>query len=140
MRTWLSVGPSALAALLIFAAVHGNLLQALYAFILGALLVWAYERFAKLTAPIILHVSANLISILVQPVSYTHLDVYKRQKEEGVSVVLVNSNPATIMTDKRIADHVYIEPLTAEVLEPVSYTHLDVYKRQCLCRSGYKGI
>ena len=33
MRTWLSVGPSALAALLIFAAVHGNLLQALYAFI-----------------------------------------------------------------------------------------------------------
>lgn len=66
MRTWLSVGPSALAALLIFAAVHGNLLQALYAFILGALLIWAYERFAKLTAPIILHVSANLISILVQ--------------------------------------------------------------------------
>ena len=58
MRTWLSVGPSALAALLIFAAVHGNLLQ--------ALLVWIYERFAKLTAPIILHVSANLISILVQ--------------------------------------------------------------------------
>ena len=43
-----------------------NLLQALYAFILGALLVWTYERFAKLTAPIILHVSANLISILVQ--------------------------------------------------------------------------
>lgn len=66
MRTLLSVGTSALAALLIFAAVHGNLLQALYAFILGALLVWAYERFAKLTAPIILHVSANLISILVQ--------------------------------------------------------------------------
>ena len=61
MRTWLSVGPSALAALLIFAAVHGNLLQALY-----ALLVWTYERFAKLTAPIILHVSANLISIIVQ--------------------------------------------------------------------------
>ena len=40
-------------------------------------------------------------------------------KEEGVSVVLVNSNPATIMTDKRIADHVYIEPLTAEVLEQI---------------------
>ena len=37
-------------------------------------------------------------------------------KEEGVEVVLVNSNPATIMTDKDIADKVYIEP--------VSYTHL----------------
>ena len=33
-------------------------------------------------------------------------------KEEGIEVVLVNSNPATIMTDKDIADEVYIEPLT----------------------------
>ena len=35
-------------------------------------------------------------------------------KEEGYNVVLVNSNPATIMTDKEIADKVYIEPLTTE--------------------------
>ena len=38
-------------------------------------------------------------------------------KEEGIEVVLINSNPATIMTDKDIADRVYIEPLTAKVLE-----------------------
>ena len=38
-------------------------------------------------------------------------------KEEGIEVVLLNSNPATIMTDKDIADHVYIEPLTLEVVE-----------------------
>ncbi|MBR2189280.1 MAG: carbamoyl-phosphate synthase large subunit [Eubacterium sp.] len=38
-------------------------------------------------------------------------------REEGVEVVLLNSNPATIMTDKDIADHVYIEPLTPEVLK-----------------------
>ncbi len=38
-------------------------------------------------------------------------------KEEGVEVVLLNSNPATIMTDKDIADRVYIEPLTVEVVE-----------------------
>ena len=38
-------------------------------------------------------------------------------KEEGVEVVLLNSNPATIMTDKDIADKVYIEPLTAKVVE-----------------------
>ena len=37
--------------------------------------------------------------------------------EEGVETVLLNSNPATIMTDKDIADHVYIEPLTLEVVE-----------------------
>ena len=37
-------------------------------------------------------------------------------KEEGYSVVLVNSNPATIMTDTAIADKVYMEPLTLEYL------------------------
>ena len=40
-------------------------------------------------------------------------------KEEGVEVILVNSNPATIMTDKDIADKVYIEPLTVKVLEQI---------------------
>ena len=42
-------------------------------------------------------------------------------KEEGYEVILVNSNPATIMTDRDVADKVYIEPIT---LESVSYTHL----------------
>ncbi|EDU36987.1 carbamoyl phosphate synthase large subunit [Clostridium sporogenes] len=40
-------------------------------------------------------------------------------KEEGVEVVLINSNPATIMTDKEVADKVYLEPLTAEFVEKV---------------------
>ena len=40
-------------------------------------------------------------------------------KEEGYSVILVNSNPATIMTDKEIADQVYIEPLTVDVLKQI---------------------
>lgn len=40
-------------------------------------------------------------------------------KEEGYEVVLVNSNPATIMTDAKMADHVYIEPLTLEFLERI---------------------
>ena len=40
-------------------------------------------------------------------------------KEEGLEVVLVNSNPATIMTDSNIADRVYIEPLTPEFLEEI---------------------
>ena len=40
-------------------------------------------------------------------------------KEEGIEVVLVNSNPATIMTDKDRADYTYIEPLTAEYVEKV---------------------
>ncbi|MCI8958585.1 MAG: carbamoyl-phosphate synthase large subunit [Lachnospiraceae bacterium] len=48
---------------------------------------------------------------------YAGTQACRSLKEEGVEVVLLNSNPATIMTDKDIADHVYIEPLTVEVVE-----------------------
>jgi carbamoyl-phosphate synthase large subunit len=40
-------------------------------------------------------------------------------REEGITTILVNSNPATIMTDQGIADVVYIEPLTVEVIERI---------------------
>ncbi len=50
---------------------------------------------------------------------YAGTQACRSLKEEGVEVVLVNSNPATIMTDKDIADEVYIEPLTVEVLEQI---------------------
>ena len=40
-------------------------------------------------------------------------------KEEGIEVVLVNPNPATIMTDQAIADKVYMEPLSVETVETV---------------------
>ena len=48
---------------------------------------------------------------------YAGTQACRSLKEEGVEVVLLNSNPATIMTDKDIADKVYIEPLTVEVVE-----------------------
>ncbi|MBF1257158.1 MAG: carbamoyl-phosphate synthase large subunit, partial [Stomatobaculum longum] len=48
---------------------------------------------------------------------YAGTQACRALREEGIEVVLLNSNPATIMTDKDIADHVYIEPLTVEVLE-----------------------
>ncbi|MBQ7657576.1 MAG: carbamoyl-phosphate synthase large subunit [Butyrivibrio sp.] len=50
---------------------------------------------------------------------YAGTQACRSLKEEGVEVVLVNSNPATIMTDKDIADEVYIEPLTVKVLEQI---------------------
>ena len=69
---------------------------------------------------------------------YAGTQACRALKEEGIEVVLINSNPATIMTDKDIADKVYIEPLTVPVVKsliikeqpdsilptPVSYTHL----------------
>ncbi len=50
---------------------------------------------------------------------YAGTQACRSLKEEGIEVVLVNSNPATIMTDRDIADKVYIEPLTTKVLEQI---------------------
>ena len=50
---------------------------------------------------------------------YSGTQACQALKEEGIEVVLVNSNPATIMTDKEVADKIYIEPLTLEFVEKV---------------------
>lgn len=50
---------------------------------------------------------------------YSGTQACQALKEEGIEVVLINSNPATIMTDKEIADKIYIEPLTIEFIEKV---------------------
>ncbi len=50
---------------------------------------------------------------------YAGTQACRALREEGIEVVLINSNPATIMTDKNIADHVYIEPLTPEIVKKV---------------------
>ena len=50
---------------------------------------------------------------------YSGTQACQALKEEGIEVVLVNSNPATIMTDREVADKIYIEPLTLEFVEKV---------------------
>src|SRR5574337_1121762 len=50
---------------------------------------------------------------------YSGTQACKALKSEGYQVILVNSNPATIMTDPEIADRTYVEPLTAEYLEAI---------------------
>src|SRR5207249_1586631 len=50
---------------------------------------------------------------------YSGTQAVKALRKEGYRVVLVNSNPATIMTDPELADATYIEPLTTEILEVV---------------------
>ena len=50
---------------------------------------------------------------------YAGVQACRALKEEGIEVVLVNSNPATIMTDEHIADKVYIEPLTLDMLTKI---------------------
>src|ERR1700728_1674041 len=50
---------------------------------------------------------------------YSGTQALKALKEEGYEVILVNSNPATIMTDPELSDRVYVEPLNVEFLERI---------------------
>jgi len=50
---------------------------------------------------------------------YSGTQACKALREEGIRVILINSNPATIMTDPELADATYVEPLTVEVLDKV---------------------
>ena len=50
---------------------------------------------------------------------YSGTQACKSLKEEGYEIILVNSNPATIMTDPEFADRTYIEPVTPEVVEKI---------------------
>src|SRR5207237_10772812 len=50
---------------------------------------------------------------------YSGTQALKALKEEGYRVILVNSNPATIMTDPDFADRTYIEPITIEIVEQI---------------------
>ena len=50
---------------------------------------------------------------------YSGTQAIKALRDEGLEVVLVNSNPATIMTDPELADRTYVEPLTVDVVERI---------------------
>ncbi len=60
---------------------------------------------------------------------YSGTQACKALKEEGYRVVLVNSNPATIMTDPEFADRTYIEPVTPEAVEKIIVRELEEMKR-----------
>src|SRR5437879_4351119 len=60
---------------------------------------------------------------------YSGTQACKALKEDGYRVILVNSNPATIMTDPEFADRTYIEPITAECVEKIIVRELEEIKR-----------
>ena len=68
---------------------------------------------------------------------YAGTQACRSLKEEGIEVVLVNSNPATIMTDKEIADEVYIEPLTAKSLRADHFKRKTGQRTSDLRRTGW---
>ena len=60
---------------------------------------------------------------------YSGTQACKALKEEGYRVVLINSNPATIMTDPEFADRTYIEPITPECVEKIIVRELEEMKK-----------
>ncbi len=65
LREYAQTGTAAVICSLIFAFYHGNLVQGIYAFCLSMLFIYAYERFHSMTAPILFHVAANILSVAV---------------------------------------------------------------------------
>ena len=61
---------------------------------------------------------------------YSGTQACKALKDEGYKVILINSNPATIMTDPNVADKTYIEPITLEVLEKILIKEKPVFSVQ----------
>ena len=67
---------------------------------------------------------------------YSGAQACKALREEGYRVILVNSNPATIMTDPDMADATYIEPITAEFVEKI----IAPRAAQCAARNGVRSV
>ena len=65
LRTYCTFKVAMLISALVFGVYHGNVVQGVYAFLLGAIMAFMYERFRTILAPILFHASANLISVLV---------------------------------------------------------------------------
>lgn len=63
MRQYLNVNIAMVASALIFAFVHGNLVQGIYGFLVGILFAYVYEQYGSLKAPMLVHISANLLSL-----------------------------------------------------------------------------
>ena len=64
MRQFLNVNYAIVLSALIFAFVHGNIIQGVYAFVIGMIAAWFYEKYGSLKAPLLIHIAANLTALL----------------------------------------------------------------------------
>lgn len=77
LRGYCNVIPAILISSLFFGAFHGNLVQFVYAFLIGCMLAFVYERFKTIWAPVVFHVGANLLSVLItELLAESYMTVY----------------------------------------------------------------
>ena len=104
LRWYLNPVPAMLLSALFFGAVHGNLLQGIYAFILGMLLAFTYERFHSILAPILIHAGANILSVLI---SDAHILDFVYEEDSLFLIVTGVALVIFIITFYLIATYVY---------------------------------
>ena len=69
LRTIMNITPAMIISAALFGIVHGNMVQFIYAFLIGLIFAFVYEKFKTIWAPIILHASANLLSVIITALS-----------------------------------------------------------------------
>ena len=69
LRTIMNITPAMIISAALFGLVHGNMVQFVYAFLIGLIFAFVYEKFKTIWAPIILHASANLLSVIITALS-----------------------------------------------------------------------
>ncbi len=71
LRTIMNITPAMIISSALFGLVHGNMVQFIYAFLIGLIFAFVYEKFKTIWAPIILHASANLVSVIITALTGT---------------------------------------------------------------------
>lgn len=126
MRQYANVNAAILVQALIFALMHGNMLQGIYGFILGILLAYSFEKYGSLKAPILIHISSNLVSLVL---AYTVGDTSLLSNDVFLAVAGCAAAAVSLLLvwilDKRVeAKRVYLDVMTRDE-DPGSGSYAD---------------
>ncbi len=115
LKVTLSVKTAAIWSSLIFAAFHVNMVQFLYALVMGIALAWVYEQYGSIKAPIILHVFANITSLIL-----TQQDIFMWIFESPIRMGIITVSCATLTA----VCYVVISNITEKRVEQVVETEM----------------
>ena len=116
MRQYANVNSAIMVQALIFALMHGNMAQGIYAFILGVLLAYVFEKYGSLKAPVLVHVSANLLSV-VMGLSVQDAPLFSNEAflAAGGCIACAAAFLLVFILDKRVdAPRIYLDQITGK--------------------------
>lgn len=113
-RRFKEISPSAISmvwASLIFAMLHSNMVQGIYAFVMGMVLCYARERYGSMLAPVVIHIASNLMAIFA-----TETGVLDFMYEEQSSLFMVTLAGCMIITCMIYLIERFVQPITGETI------------------------